>query len=250
MLPSIYAHRLGGAYGPDSSPTALAKTLEREVAGLETDCCLTADGEIVLLHDPLLHLDTDLSGWAHERTAAEICGGHVRDGSGQVSVERPLRLAELLELVPANMALQLEIKAHADPTLACETARAVCGQVRQAQTSQRVEIISFYTRACETAAALGFPARAIVIADYRIEDLAAWARSAGVGGVCVEHFLLSPGLVDTLGAAGVSVSTGTVNHPEVLPLLLPLGLDSITTDTPHELLEALRRYGPECSCPR
>jgi glycerophosphoryl diester phosphodiesterase len=239
MLPSIYAHRLGGAYGPDSSRTALAKTLQREVAGLETDCCLTADREVVLLHDPLLQLDTDLSGWAHERTAAEICGGRLRDGAGQVSVQRPLRLTELLELVPANVALQLEIKAHADPALACETARVVCRQLRRAQTSQRVEIISFHTRVCETASALGFPARAIIIADYRIEDLATWARSAGVGGVCVEHFLLSPGLVDTLGAAGLSVSTGTVNHTEILPLLMPLGLDSITTDRPHELLEAL-----------
>jgi glycerophosphoryl diester phosphodiesterase len=102
-----------------------------------------------------------------------------------------------------------------------------------------VEIISFYTRACETAAELGFSARAVIIADYRIADLAAWARTAGVGGVCIEHFLLSPGLVDTLRAAGLSVSTGTINHAEILPLLVPLGLDSITTDAPHELLEAL-----------
>jgi glycerophosphoryl diester phosphodiesterase len=54
VLPAIYAHRLGRAYGPDSSHAALRRSLEQHVDGLETDCCLTADGELVLLHDPLL----------------------------------------------------------------------------------------------------------------------------------------------------------------------------------------------------
>ncbi len=237
MLPTIYAHRLGRAYGPDSSRTALERTLEREVGGLETDCCLTADGDIVLLHDPLLQLGTDLHGWAHERTATEIVAGHLRDHHGKPTGERPLRLEQLLELVPPGMPLQLEIKAHADPALARETTRAVCRQLTS--TPHRVEIISFFTSACELAAGLGFDARAIIIADYGIEELAEWARDAGVGGVCVEYFLLSPSLVDTLQAAGLSVTTGTINHSELLPLVLGLGLDAITTDAPHELRAAL-----------
>jgi glycerophosphoryl diester phosphodiesterase len=69
MLPALYAHRLGRAYGPDSSAAALARALERPLAGLETDCCLTADGELVLLHEPLLEAGTTLSGWAHVLTA-------------------------------------------------------------------------------------------------------------------------------------------------------------------------------------
>ena len=64
MLPALYAHRLGRAYGPDSSAKALAGALRRPVDGLETDCCLTADGELVLLHDPLLEVGTTVSGWA------------------------------------------------------------------------------------------------------------------------------------------------------------------------------------------
>jgi glycerophosphoryl diester phosphodiesterase len=70
VLPPLYAHRLGRAYGPDSSRTALARALREPLEGLETDCCLTADGKLVLLHDPLLDLGTTLTGWAHERSAA------------------------------------------------------------------------------------------------------------------------------------------------------------------------------------
>jgi hypothetical protein len=115
----------------------------------------------------------------------------------------------------------------------------VCRAIAQHPRQHRIEIISFFTSACELAAQLGCPARAIIIADYRIEELAQWARAAGVGGVCVEHFLLAEGLVDALRAAGLSVSTGTINHAEILPLVVPLELDAITTDAPHELLDAL-----------
>jgi glycerophosphoryl diester phosphodiesterase len=74
-VPAIIAHRLGRAYGPDSSRQALRRSLSQPLDGLETDCCLTADGQLVLLHDPLLALGTTTSGWAHERTAAQILAG-------------------------------------------------------------------------------------------------------------------------------------------------------------------------------
>ena len=90
MLPAIVAHRLGRAYGPDSSRAALNRSIEQHVDGLETDCCLTADGELVLLHDPLLELSTTLTGWAHEHTAAQITAGRLRQRDGTPSEEHPL----------------------------------------------------------------------------------------------------------------------------------------------------------------
>jgi len=126
VLPALFAHRLGCAYGPDSSLAALTRALRQPLDGLETDCCLTADGELVLLHDPLLDLGTTVSGWAHQRTAAEIRAGWLRHRDGTPSDERPLLLDELLDLAPPTATLQLEVKAHANPALARRTARAVC----------------------------------------------------------------------------------------------------------------------------
>ena len=90
VLPTIVAHRLGRAYGPDSSRAALNRSLERHVDGFETDCCLTADGELVLLHDPLLEFGTTLTGWAHEGTATQIRAGRLRQRDGTLSEEHPL----------------------------------------------------------------------------------------------------------------------------------------------------------------
>jgi glycerophosphoryl diester phosphodiesterase len=200
---------------------------------------LTADGELVLLHDPLLELGTTLSGWAHQRTAAQITAGTLRHRDGTPSDEHPLLLDELLELAPPDATLQLEVKAHADPVLAQRTTQAICDRLANRPAQAHIEILSFFTTACELAANVGFRTRLIIIADYRPDALATWARAVGLHGVCVEHFLLSPALVATLRASGLSVTTGTVNHPPLLARLLPLGLDAVTSDTPAELRAAL-----------
>ena len=59
---ALIAHRLGREPGPDSSRAALASTLGGPVDGVETDVCLTAGGQLVLLHDPWLSTGTTASG--------------------------------------------------------------------------------------------------------------------------------------------------------------------------------------------
>jgi glycerophosphoryl diester phosphodiesterase len=70
-LPPLFAHRLGRAYGPDSSIAALERALAG-ADGVEADACLTADEQLVLLHDPLLSLATSLDGCAHQRSLHQI----------------------------------------------------------------------------------------------------------------------------------------------------------------------------------
>ena len=239
MLPALYAHRLGRGYGPDSSRAALESTLAGPIDGLETDCCLTADGDVALLHDPLLDLCTTLHGWADEHPAKAIRAARLRHHDGASSDESPLLLDDLLDHVPSELTLQLEVKAHADPALAVRTARTLCDRLRDHPRRGPVEILSFWTGACEVAAHQGFRTRLVIIAGYRVPALAAWARRVGLHGVCVEHFLLTPTLVTTLRAAGLSVTTGTVNHPAMLQRILPLGLDAVTSDVPHELRDGM-----------
>jgi hypothetical protein len=101
--------------------------------------------------------------------------------------------------------------------------------------------VSFWSGAYALAAGLGFRARLVIIADYRVHALAAWGRHVGLYGVCVEHVLLSRALVANLRASGLSVTTGTINHAAIRAPLLPLDLDAITSDSPHELRRALGR---------
>ena len=234
--PPLYAHRLGRAYGPDSSATALAGALAAGADGLETDVCLTLDGELMLLHDPLLSIGTTLEGWAHESTAARIRRGRLRDRLGRPSADHPLTLDELLAAVPPDIPVQVEVKAHADPDLARRTAEVVCDRYRRGPERGRIEVISFHSAACAAAAARGFAARLVIQADYAPEALAAWSVARGVGGVSVEHFLLTSRLARTLRLAGLSINTGTVNDAAVLARVVELAApDAVCTDRPSEL---------------
>ena len=92
MAGDLIAHRLGRAYGPDNSESALRRSLAGPMEGVETDVCLTADGELVLLHDPLLSLGTTLSGWVHERRAEELRVASILVRDGAPAGEPPLTL--------------------------------------------------------------------------------------------------------------------------------------------------------------
>jgi glycerophosphoryl diester phosphodiesterase len=238
MLPPLYAHRLGRAYGPDSSAAALRGALAAGVDGLESDVCLTADGALVLLHDPYLPLGTDLEGFAHERTARELRCARLRDRVGRLTAEAPLFVEDLLAATPRDVVIQLEVKAHADSALAGRTVDALTERLRGRTRGQRIEVLSFTAAACARAARLGCPARLVVWADYAPAALVRWARRHGVGGVCVEHFVLSPPLIDALRRGGLSVTTGTLNEPALLDRVLPLRPDAVTSDRPHTLREA------------
>jgi glycerophosphoryl diester phosphodiesterase len=157
---ALYAHRLGRGYGPDNSRTALAGALAADADGLETDVCLTADNELVLLHDPSLPFGTDLEGWAHERTAAELRRARLAGG------EAPLFLDELLAVAPRDLVLQVEVKSHADPELATRTVEALVETLARA-AERRVEVLSFASAACARAASLGLPARLVIWATTR-----------------------------------------------------------------------------------
>jgi glycerophosphoryl diester phosphodiesterase len=231
----LIAHRLGADYGPDNSATALERSLSGPLEGFETDVCLTADAALVLLHSPLLSQGTTLSGWAHERTLRELMGASILDAAGEPAGEPPLTLDQLLEAAPGELIVQVEVKTQSDSELARRTAAAICDRYARSRERERLEVISFHHEACEVAAAAGFRTRLVIWADYAPQMLAGWAVRHGVTGVKVEHFLLTDALVGTLRAAGITVSTGTVNDVALLEQVLAAQPKCITTDRPHEL---------------
>ena len=240
-LPPLYAHRLGREPGPDSSRAALQATLAAPVDGLETDACLTADGRLVLLHDPWLSSGTTLRGWAHETVWSDLRHARLRDRDATATDETPMLLDELLDDAPGDLPVQVEVKAHGNPQLARATAAAVCRVAGTRPDRGRVEILSFHTIACEETVRHAMPARLVAWADYAPVALARWAARAGVGGVCIEHFLLHPVLVERLRLDGLSVTTGTVNDATLAARAAALGVDAITTDRPAALHDELAK---------
>jgi glycerophosphoryl diester phosphodiesterase len=233
--PPIYAHRLGAEYGPESSRAALERSLELGVDGLEADVVLSSDGEVLALHDPILSLSTDAEGWANEVSAAEIRAARLLDSQGEPSDQQPMALGDLLEEIPAELPLQLDVKTYADHALAGRTADRACEVALEHGTAARVEVVSFFTAACLAAVERGIAARLAAWADYAPEALAQWASSRGIAGVSLEGFILAERIVEALHGAGLSVSIGSVNTGGQLRRLLPLRPDILVSDCPGEL---------------
>jgi glycerophosphoryl diester phosphodiesterase len=239
--PRFVAHRFGRAYGPDSSRRALQRALESPAVGVESDCCLTRDGRVVLLHEPLLQEATTLSGWAIERSAEEICAAELLAPDGAVSGEHPLLLEEALDLLSGQgLLVQLEIKAYADERLALATVEAVADVLESREgLLERVELISFWPQCCRRAAQLGFRTRLIVASPYAPEALAAWACEFGVGGVILEGAYFAEDPVRLWREADLAVMSGVVNTLPQLRRVLPFAPEMIATDRPTELLAEL-----------
>jgi glycerophosphoryl diester phosphodiesterase len=193
----------------------------------------------VLLHDPWLSSCTTLRGWAHQTLWSDLRHARLRDRDATPTDETPMLLDELLDDAPGDVPLQVEVKAHGDPELARATAAAVCRAVGRRSDRGRVEVLSFHTIACEETVRHGTPARLVAWADYAPAALARWAALAGVGGVCIEHFLLHPALVERLRLGGLSITTGTVNDAALAARAAVLGVDAITTDRPAALRRQL-----------
>jgi glycerophosphoryl diester phosphodiesterase len=238
--PLVYAHRLGSRYGPESSRAALEKSLSGDVEGLEADVVLTADDDVLACHDPLLSISTaDFSGWAHEHTAAELTQARLVDGEGKPSDQTVMSLRELLEAIPPDLPLQLDVKAYADPERARRTSERCCEIAEELRRSEQVEIISFFTAACEAATSRGFAVRIVAWADYDPPALARWAVEHGAGGLSLEGFILGSSLHRAIREADLTLSVGAVNDAAQLRRIAPFAPEIIVSDCPSELRGAL-----------
>jgi glycerophosphoryl diester phosphodiesterase len=237
--PPIYAHRLGSRYGPQSSRAALERSLEGGVDGAEVDVVLSADGDVIAVHDPFLRIATDLDGWAHATPTERILASRLLNASGEPSSERPMTLPELLDELPPELPLQLDVKAYADPELAHRTAARCCELVTRHGTAERIEVISFFSEACAAAVAAGVEALLVAWADYSPRALAAWVSGQSFAGVSVEGFIMSKRLCEPLAEAGLRISVGAVNSIEQLEVILPLRPDVVVSDCPLELRKEL-----------
>lgn len=107
----IIAHRGASAVAPENTLAALREGLRVGAAGAEIDVRLTADGEVVLLHDATLDRTTSRSGLLRRCTQHELTGVDAGGWRGATWRGEPIpRLADLLAEWPRDRRLFIELK--------------------------------------------------------------------------------------------------------------------------------------------
>jgi glycerophosphoryl diester phosphodiesterase len=233
----VIGHRGAAALAPENTWASFDLALELGVDAIETDVRATSDGVLVLLHDERLDRTTDRTGKVHENPwrAVRALDAGAWFGSEYAGARVP-RLDETLARYGARTHFALEIKQPGIEDRVLE-------EVRRRGLVERVTFTSFdwetvcRTKFASSEAKVGYLAR-----DTSAETVAR-VLDAGLDQFCPPASALTPEAVRAWQGLGLEVRAWGVRDVELMVKAVKAGVDGMTVDFPHLLLEALGRGG-------
>ncbi|WP_040312759.1 glycerophosphodiester phosphodiesterase family protein [Gleimia coleocanis] len=222
--PLVIAHRGGALVAPENSWESLEYCADNGFHYVETDAHLSADGEVILVHDPVLDRVSNGSGLVAEHTWEELSQLRINDSASGF-----VRLADALDRFPQ---LFFNIDAKED-----EVSLAMVDVIRAHNATDRVCLASFSSTRLADIRAYA-PEIATSLGQTEVGRL--W--SAAQLTVPAKYFKV-PGPVDSVVAVQVPLSLGPVKI--VTPRFVAhahkhgLAVHVWTLNTEEEILEAL-----------
>ena len=242
--PLVIAHRGDSAHRPENTLVSFAAALEVGATILELDVQLTADGEVIVIHDATLDRTTsgrgDVRGMSFAAVRAVSAGYPERFGEVWAG-ERVPTLAEVLGLVRGRARVMIEVKTESVTDAAEDgiAARTVA-IVRRLELADRVAIISFDQRALRQLRALAPEiTRGHLFGRTTPQEVLAQAADAGCSLVMPHKSQLSDELTAGVRARGLTLATWVVDEPDELKQLARFGLYGVGSNRPGVLLDAI-----------
>jgi glycerophosphoryl diester phosphodiesterase len=244
VAPVVVAHRGNSSVAPQNTLAALESAWRAQADAVEIDVQLSADGEVVVIHDDTVDATTDGTGAVGELPLAAL---RALDAGATFAPayagQRIPTFAEVLDLLAARPGtdLLLELKG----SWAADDARTVTDAVDAAGLADRVVVQSFHP---DTVAALRdvaphLPRGWLVHQEWdRLLETAAELKVAACNPY-VGMVLADPTLVRRLHDADLRVMTWTANDARQWEGLLAAGVDAVITDRPDRLAGWLEGRG-------
>lgn len=233
--PLILAHRGASTQAPENTLAAFELALKHGAHGVELDAKLSADGEVVVLHDDSVDRTTNGQGRvSHLNLTAlrELDAGSFF--SEQFSGEKIPTLAEVFETIGTRAIINVELTNYKTPRDGL--ADRVCELVRRHRLEESVLFSSFFPSNLKRTRSLlpDTPCGLLALGGW----LGWWSRSFGFN--FGDFQALHPGLRDTTPQQVARVhrlnrliNVWTVNNPEDMRRLIDWGVDGIITDSPQ-----------------
>lgn len=252
--PTLYGHRGAPIELPENTLASFERALELGADVLETDLHGTADGHLVLAHDPTGARTANVPAAIRELPLSEIAGWDVGWGFLAPDGSRPFagagyripRLEEALEAFP-DTPLNIDIK-DPRPAVIAELVRVL----RRRGAEGRVRLASFSARAIARARAHGYAGPTslarVEVALFLATPAGAFralpcAGSAAQIPTRVGAFVLAKErVIQKAHRAGLRVDFWTVNDPELASSLLSSGADGLITDDPRRLYPVIASH--------
>lgn len=225
------AHRGASKIAPENTLAAFNKAIEIGVDAIEFDLHGTADGEIVVIHDPSLDRTTDLRGPVNQTTLETIKRADAGSWFNQQFTGEPVpTLAEALECITGKTMAVLEIK----DSLISE---AVVEKVRDMNALEQIVIISFHVSVLQTVRQLEprIPTGYLIGSNNgntRPIQLCQQISTLGSSLLNVNHHLITAEFAQEVYRRGISLWSWTVDDVDQMRQMLTFGVQGITSNHP------------------
>ena len=139
--PYVMAHRGNRVACPENTLASFRRALADGADILETDLHLSADGQFMCIHDGTVDRTTDGHGEVAGMTLAELKALSASYGRAEFQAERIPTLAEVAAILPADVAIALELKT--DRFLEPAVCRALVAELERTAIRGRTAVLSF-----------------------------------------------------------------------------------------------------------
>jgi len=239
---------LTGRTLPENSVAAFLGGLALGADATELDVELTADGQLVVMHDDTLDRTTTCQGCVSAHPLAFVQACQLRNGNVETTTERPPTLAQVFAALPATTLVSIELKAYEDPcrtpsTGAAALAAAGIREIERLGVADRVLWSSFDP---DVVAALKAARPHFYVGLLFSTDAAgnvATAARLGLDAVLPDYGLLGTVAPDAQ-ARGLQVIVWTVNGRGRMERSLDLGVVAIISDEVALLHDVLAAHRP------
>jgi glycerophosphoryl diester phosphodiesterase len=238
--PVIVAHRGDKAFAPENTLSAFRQAAEKGADAVEFDVKLSADGQVIVLHDQTVDRTTNGAGNAAKLSLAalrELDAGV--QFPGQFPGEKIPTLDDVFTEYGRRLYMNVELTNYSTPNDALVS--KVVALVRSHELEKRVLFSSFLSGNLEKARRfLPEVPRALLTLPGL---MGLWGRNFGWRGdvAALNPYMsdITAGLVDRVHAAGKRVYAWTVIAEADIKRMIGLGVDGIITDDPALALRLL-----------
>jgi glycerophosphoryl diester phosphodiesterase len=241
-LPIVVAHRGDRAFAPENTISAFMQAADKGADAVEFDVKLSADGQVIVIHDQTVDRTTDGTGNVAKMSLKELQGlkANVQFPDLFPKEEIPT-LDKVFETVGKRLHLNIELTNYVTP--GDDLVARVVDLIKKHRLENRILFSSFLASNLRKASALlpAVPRGLLTFSGI----LGWWGRTFGWRG---NYYALNPyfsdttaALVNRVHAADKRINVWTINDGVAIKHMIGLGVDGIITDNPALALNLLGR---------
>lgn len=232
MSLTLVGHRGARGEAPENTLPGFVIARQLGLKEVELDIRLSADEQLIVLHDRTLTRTTGKTGTSHDYTASQLSNMDASVGfAGWTQKVGVPTLQEVMDIGHPDLRYQLEVKGDSVAALK-KVATRLARLIKDRGMEQQVVVTSsngtFLTHVGKVEPTL---TRGYICEHSYLQPIKR-LDALGVQWLIPNYKITTPALITAARTRGVNLSVWTVNDLAIADHLVALGIDSLITDYP------------------